>query len=136
MTVLRQDQNNPEISARSAVEAGRLRELLIHEAVSAEPDRLPLDDQDAPRLERAGPRLAVALSRALPRVPAGCFPQRVVGLGRHAQSGLQALARAAERGRLLRHDLLLGSLEGFLAVVHAGPSTTPAALSSAMRSSL
>ncbi len=81
-------------------------------------------------------RLPVPLARALPRVALGCFSHRVVQLGGQAQGDLQALARAAERGRLLRHDLLLGPLEGFLSIVHAGPSTVPAAMSSAMRSSL
>ena len=57
-------------------------------------------------------------------------------LGDEAERGLESLARASERRRLLRDDLLLGALERFLALVHAGPSTTPAAISSAMRSSL
>ena len=63
----------PEISAWSA-EGGRLRELLVHPLMIAEPDGLAMDDQGAARL-------------AVP-------------------------------------------------VTHAGPSTTPAAISSAMRSSL
>src|SRR5258705_9969821 len=134
--MLRQPQNNQEISARSAVEAGRLRKLLIDEAVVAQTDRLALNDQDAPRLERPRPRLSVALARAVPRVSLGCVPQRVVQLGGQAQGRLQTLARAAEGRCLLRHDLLLGALECLLAVVHAGPSTTPAAMSSATRSSL
>src|SRR5688572_1725091 len=123
--MLRQRQKNQEISARSAVESGRLRELLIYQTMIAKADRLTLDDQDAARLERPRPRLAVPLARALPRGVVGGVPHALVQLGGQAQGGVQPLARAAERGRFLGHDLLLGPLERFLSLVHTSRKLTP-----------
>src|SRR5258705_3735301 len=124
-----------EIIAWSA-EDGGLRKLPIDDPMIAQPDGLALDDQRVARVERARPGLPVAGERPL----AGGRVHRVLEgprqLGHEAERGLVALARASERRRLLGDDLLLGALERLLALAHAGPSTTPAAISSAMRSSL
>src|ERR1700730_1398147 len=124
-----------EILARSN-ERGRLRELLIDYPMIAQPVRLALDDQGVTRVERAGSRLPVARERRRAHGAVDRPLEGVAPLGHQRERDLQPLARAPDGGRLLREDLLLGALERFLALAHAGPSTTPAAISSAMRSSL
>lgn len=117
-------------------ERRRLRELLVHDSVTPETDGLALDDQDAAGLERPRSRLAVARPRPLSRGALGRVFQRPTKLGAEPQGGLEALARPTQGRGLLGHDLLFRPSEGFLAVTHEGSSTTPAAISSAIRSSL
>lgn len=102
----------------------------------AEADRLPLDDQDPSRVERTGACLAIRGERDLSRRAVARALDRQSQPGREGQRGFQSLAGAAEGGRLLGQDLLFGAPEGFLPLAHAGASTTPPAISSAMRSSL
>src|SRR6476660_6219892 len=111
-----------EIIAWSA-EDGGLRKLLIDDPMIAQPDGLALDDQRVARVERARPGLPVAGERPL----AGGRVDRVLEgptqLGHEAERGLEALARASERRRLLGDDLLLGGRRRFQKQTHEGTST-------------
>src|SRR6185369_6631502 len=103
-------------------------ELLVDEAMMAQPDRLALDEQHHAREFGSAPRgLVLAQPRGAPLGIALGVERQPQGPG-FLERGVQALPRAPQRGGLLLDDLLFELLEP-LAPLHAvirGSATPPA----------